>query len=185
MCSEFTSPAQTVRTEAIAVTSVAFLNPSGAVADPSSITLVLTDPTGTITNYTYASGSGLGQITKISTGDYSLTVDGISVPGLYTYSVDRLRQQRPAGHPRYLPARPAEQRRLRHAVLVHGPGGAGKSRLGLSPGDKNYNLFNYEMQLAIHTVANWVNKYCGRTLLSAPGGPQLLPAEPDLGAADR
>ena len=148
-------------TEAIAVTSVAFLDLSGAVTDPSSITLVLTDPTGTITNYTYASGSGLNNITKISTGYYSLTVDGISVAGLYTYvwigSGNNVQQVTP-GTFRLVPLT-----QVGYGMQYWYTGLEElKSRLGLSPTDKNYNLFNYEQQLAIHTTANWINKYCGR-----------------------
>lgn len=148
-------------TEAVAVTSVAFLDLSGAVADPTSVTLVLTDPAGTITNFTYASGSGLNQITKISTGDYSLTVDGISVPGLYTYvwigSGGNVQQITP-GTFRLIPLTSVGYGMQYWYTGLEEL----KSRIGLSPTDKNYNAFNYEQQLAIQCVASWINNYAGR-----------------------
>ncbi len=148
-------------TEAVAVTSVAFTNLSGAIADPSTITLVLTDPTGTITNFTYTSGSGLGQITRIATGDYSLTVDGISVPGLYTYvwvgSGNNVQQVTP-GTFRLVPLSAVGYGMTYWYTGLEEL----KSRLGISPGSQNYHAFDYEMQLAIHTVSNWINRYCGR-----------------------
>ena len=148
-------------TEAIAVTSVTFTNISGAIADPTSVSLVLTDPTGTITNFTYASGSGLNQITKVSTGDYSLTIDGISVAGLYTYvwvgSGNNVQQVTP-GTFRLIPLT-----QVGYGMQYWYTGLEElKSRLGLGITDKNYNAFNFEMQLAIHTVSNWINRYCGR-----------------------
>jgi hypothetical protein len=147
--------------EAVALTSVQFTNGNGAVTDPTSITCVIIDPTGAITNYTYPDGSGLNAITKVSAGNYSLTVDGISVAGLYTYtwvgSGNGVQQVTP-GTFRLIPLT-----NVGYGMQFWYTGMEElKSRLGLNVGDKNYNTFNYEMQLAIHTVANWINRYCGR-----------------------
>jgi hypothetical protein len=150
--------------EAIAVTSVDFVNGNGATTDPVSVTAVVTDPTGTITNFTYTSGSGYNVITKTSPGNYSLTLDGISVAGLYTYvwiGTGNGVQQVTPGTFRLVPL---------------GNVGFGmqfwytgleelKSRLspkGNPLTDPNYHNFDYEMQLSIHAVANWINRYCGR-----------------------
>lgn len=148
-------------TEAVALASVTFLNTSGAITDPSSITAVVIDPTGAITNYTYTGGSGNNTIVKVATGDYSLTITGIDAPGLYTYtwvgSGNGVQQVTP-GTFRLIPLTD-----VGFGMQFWYTGMEElKSRLGLSPGDKNYNTFNYEMQLAIHTVSNWINRYCGR-----------------------
>lgn len=146
-------------TQAVALTSVSFLNQAGAATDPAAITAVVIDPAGTIVNYTYASGSGLNSITRVSTGDYTLTIDGISVPGLYTYTwvgSGNGVQQVTAGTFRLIPLT-----NIGYGMQYWYTGMEElKSRLGLNVGDKNYNTFNYEMQLAIHTVSNWINRYC-------------------------
>src|ERR1700733_13918018 len=72
-------------TQAVAVTEVTFLSQAGVATDPATITAVVTDPTGTIANFTYPGGGGLNSILRASTGNYTLTLDGIDVPGLYTY----------------------------------------------------------------------------------------------------
>ena len=146
-------------TQAVALTSVEFLNVSGAVADPSSITAVVVDPAGTITNYLYAAGSGLNQIVKVSPGNYSLTIDGISVPGLYTFTwvgSGNQVQQVTSGTFRLIPLTDIGMGMQYWYTGMEEL----KSRLGLPPGDKNYNSFNYEMQVSIHCVANWINRYC-------------------------
>lgn len=148
-------------TEAVALTEVTFLNQSGTVTDPSSITLVVIDPTGAITNFTFSSGSGFNVITKVSAGNYSMTLDGISVAGLYTYtwvgSGNGVQQVTP-GTFRLVPlSNVGFGMQYWYTGLEEF-----KSRIGLLPSDKNYHSFDYEMQLAIHTVANWINRYCGR-----------------------
>lgn len=148
-------------TQAVALTSVDFLNQSGASADPTAITAVVIDPTGTITNYVYPNAGGLNNIARVSAGNYTLTLDGISVPGLYTYTWVGSGggvQQVTAGTFRLIPLTD-----VGYGMQYWYTGMEElKSRLGLNVGDKNYNTFNYEMQLAIHTVANWINRYCGR-----------------------
>ena len=153
--------------EATALTDVTFLNVAtdpdtpGVPTDPTSVTVVLTDPAGTITNFTYTAGSGLNVINKQSTGVYSLAVDGLSVPGLYTYTwvgAGNGVQQVTPGTFRLVPLSDVGYGMKYWYTGLEEL----KSRLGLSPGDKNYHSFDYEMQLAIHCVANWINRYAGR-----------------------
>jgi hypothetical protein len=149
-------------TQAVALTEVEFLNLSGTVADPSTITAVVVDPTGAIANYTYTAGSGLNQITRASAGNYTLTIDGIDVPGLYTYTwvgSGNQVQQVTTGTFRLIPLTD-----VGYGMQYWYTGMEElKSRLNITstgPSSKNYNTFNYEMQLAIHCVSNWVNRYC-------------------------
>jgi hypothetical protein len=148
-------------TEATAVTPVDFLNASGVTTDPVTITCVVTDPTGVITNYNYGGSPPNNIITRTSAGNYSLTVTGITVPGLYMFvwvgSGNGVQQITP-GTFRLIPLTD-----VGYGMQYWYTGMEElKSRLGLLPGDKNYNSFNYEMQLAIHCVANWINGYAGR-----------------------
>jgi hypothetical protein len=147
--------------EAAAVTSVDFVNQNGATTDPLSVTLVVTDPTGAITTYTYTTGSGFNVITKVSAGNYSMTLDGLTVAGLYTYTwigTGNGVQQVTPGTFRLVPLS-----NVGYGMQFWYTGMEElKSRLGLNVGDKNYHSFDYEMQVAIHAVANWINRYCGR-----------------------
>jgi hypothetical protein len=147
--------------EAVALTSVSFLNLSGVAADPTTITCVVTDPTGAITNFTYPGGGGLNSILRSSTGNYTLTLDGISVPGLYTYcwvGAGGNVQQVTPGTFRLMPLSDVGYGMQYWYTGLEEL----KSRLGESPAGKTYHSNDYEMQLAIHTVANWINRYCGR-----------------------
>src|SRR6202012_2781605 len=73
--------------EAVAVTPVEFVDPStGSPADPATVSCVVIDPTGTFTTYT-SDGSGPDNlITKVSVGNYTLTLNGLTVSGLYTFT---------------------------------------------------------------------------------------------------
>ncbi len=151
-------------TEAIAITSVVFTDLSGATADPSAVSLVLTDPAGTITNFTYSTGSAPNHIVKDSAGHYSLTVDGISVPGLYTFvwvgSGNNVQQVTP-GTFRLVPLTNVGY------GMQYWYTGLEELKSRLSPKgnpltDPNYHNFDYEAQLAIHCVANWINRWTGR-----------------------
>lgn len=52
----------------------------GVLTDPTTITLKVKDPEGTISEYTYA----LSQITKVSTGIYNKDI-ALNTPGLWIY----------------------------------------------------------------------------------------------------
>jgi hypothetical protein len=152
---------------ATALTDVTFTNlaadpdNAGVPTDPASITVVMTDPLGTVTNFTYAAGSGLNVITRQGTGEYSLAIDGLGVPGLYMYTwvgTGNGVQQVTADTFRLVPLSDVGYGMQTWYTGLREL----KSRLGLSPGSKNYSAFDYEMQLAIHCVSNWVNRFCGR-----------------------
>lgn len=151
-------------TEAVGLTSVEFLNTGGAVTDPTSITCVVTDPTGTSSTFTYPDGSGVNTIQKTSAGNYSLTVADITVAGLYVYtwigSGNGVQQVTP-GTFRLIPlSNVGYGMQFWYTGLEEL-----KSRLspkGNPVTDPNYHNFDYEIQLAIHTVANWINRYTGR-----------------------
>ena len=53
---------------------------SGVATDPTTVTLLVEDPNGTETTYTYA----LGQITKAATGSYYKEIT-MSTPGTWHY----------------------------------------------------------------------------------------------------
>lgn len=143
---------------AVAVAPVSFTGlDSGTPADPASVTCVMTSPAGVATSYVYTEGnSGLNQVVRVSPGNYQLTVDGLTVAGLYVYtwigSGDGVQQVIP-GTFRVVPL---------SAV------GAGmqwwytgrdelKHRLGI---DNNKN--DLEIALAIQASTNFINDYCGR-----------------------
>jgi hypothetical protein len=149
--------------EAVAVTDVAFRDlTTGNPSDPDTVTCVITGPTGTITTYTFSSAPGVNQIQNPAVGDYSLTVDGLTAAGLYTYTwigSGNNVQQVDAGTFRMVPLNS-----VGYGMQFWYTGMEEfKSRINLNPGDKNYHAFDYEIQLAIHCVSGWINRYCGRT----------------------
>ena|ERR1700722_13440480 len=147
--------------EAVAVTNITFTNLSGVITDPSAISCVVTDPTGNSTTYTYTAGSGINEILKTATGDYTLTLDGLTDAGLYVFTwigTGNNVQQVTPGTFRLIPLSDVGFGMQTWYTGLEEL----KSRLGLSVGDKNYNTFNYEMQVSIHAVSNWINRYCGR-----------------------
>jgi hypothetical protein len=144
--------------EAAAVTPVAFVDATtGQLADPSSITCVVTDPAGTITSYVYnPSNTGIGHVEKESAGNYALTVDGLTVSGLYSFTwvgTGNGVQQVTPGTFRLIPLSDVGT----GAQFWYTGLDELKHRLNISD-----NRYDYEAQLAIQVVANWVNNYCGR-----------------------
>src|ERR1700722_18358362 len=72
--------------DAASVIPVNFVNYlTGAAADPASVSCVITDPLGNITTYNYPNAGGLNQIARSGTGAYSLTLDGLTSAGLWTF----------------------------------------------------------------------------------------------------
>lgn len=157
--------------EAAALTDVTFyamlVDPDSGTpvaTDPASVTVVLTDPTGTITNFTYSGGSGINNIVRQSTGLYSLQVDNLNVPGLYTFTWVGTGNN-------VLQVTPGTFRLVPLSNVGYGMQywytGLEELKSRLSPKgnpmtDPNYHNFDYEIQLSIHAVANWINQYCGR-----------------------
>jgi hypothetical protein len=142
--------------EANVLVPVTFTNASGALANPSSVSCVVTDPTGTAVTYTYGGSGPNNLVTLTSLGNYALTLTGITLAGLYTAvwvgSGGGVMQVTPTTF-RIVPL---------SAV------GTGmqywytgreelKSRLNITDSNSDY-----EIQLAIQAVTNWINVYCGR-----------------------
>ena len=143
--------------EAVAVTPASFVDlTTGAPADPDSITCVLTDPTGMAHTYVYDSGSGLGAIERQSEGGYTLTVDQLDISGLYSYvwigSGNNVQQVIP-GTFRLIPLSDVG------TGLQYWYTGLDEFKHRLNIDDSRND---YEAQLAIQTVTNWINNYCGR-----------------------
>lgn len=61
-------------------TSTAFSNTAGAATDPSTVSLIVRDPAGTETTYTYAGGT----VSKASTGSYYKDLQ-LTQAGLWSY----------------------------------------------------------------------------------------------------
>jgi len=144
---------------------------SAQPVDPAMITCVLTDPSGNITTYIFSNGTGVNQITKSSTGNYSLSVAGLTSEGLYTYTwigTGNGVQQVTPGTFRLMP------------MTDSGIGMTGwytgmeelKSRLTINPNDTSSD---YEIQLAIQNASNWVTSYCGQPFYQITEARTFLP----------
>ena len=62
-------------------TAPGFQDPTGAAIDPSTVQLIVKDPTGAVTTYSYPTG-----VTKDSVGVYHVDVDTTGKPGLWTFA---------------------------------------------------------------------------------------------------
>lgn len=129
---------------------------NGTPADPTTVSCVVTDPLGVQTTYGYSPGA----IVKEGTGTYSLSISCVSSQpgseGLWSFvwiGTGAVQEVQP-GTWRVLP--------------ITGPTGFNnnycgmeelKSRLNIDQTDKDSD---YEIQLAIQVVTNWINNYCGR-----------------------
>lgn len=144
--------------DAAAAVPVTFLNYlTGAAADPATITCVVTDPLGNVTNYTYPNAGGINQIARASTGNYSLTLDGLTSSGLWVFTwigVGNTVQQVTPGTFRIVPL---NQVGIGMQYWYVGKEEL-KSRLSIDPSD---TVSDYEIALAIQCVTNWINEYCG------------------------
>jgi hypothetical protein len=147
--------------EGVPVTPVTFLNSSGSAADPSSISCVVTDPTGTSTTYTYNGSPPNNIVTRAGTGVFNLTLTGLTTSGLWTFvwigtgaSVNQVT--------------PGTFRLM--ALTDTGTGMTQwycskeelKSRLSINPTSPDYTSFDFEIQMAIQTVTDWITSYTGR-----------------------
>jgi hypothetical protein len=142
--------------EAAAVVPVTFTSSAGVVTDPATISCVVTDPLGNSVTYTYGGSGPNNTITRASAGNYSLSVQGLATAGLYVTtwigSGNSVQQVTPFTF-RIVP------------LSAVGTGMAYwytgkeelKSRLNITDGNSDY-----EIQVAIQAVTNWINTYCGR-----------------------
>jgi len=143
--------------EAIPVTPVTFLSATGIAADPTSVSCVVTDPTGTATTYNYNGSPPNNTILRSGTGQYTLLLTGLTVPGLYTFvwvgTGANVNQVTPGTF------RLTSLTDIDNAGMQFWYCGMEelKSRLQIED-----NADDYEIQLAISTVTSWINNYCGR-----------------------
>jgi hypothetical protein len=142
---------------AVPVTPVQFTNSSKLAADPSSVNCVVTDPTGSVTTYNYSGLGPYNTITRMSTGSFALTLTGLTVGGLYTFTwigTGAGVNQVTPGTFRLIPLTDADSAGMQFWYCSREEL---KSRLQIEDdGD------DYEIQLAIHTVTDWITTYCGR-----------------------
>jgi hypothetical protein len=135
-------------TNEIAQLTVTFTS-SGTPANPTTVSLVVTDPSGTQTTYTTSSG-----ITQTSTGIYTAAI--ICLPALT--GVDGLWSYVWIGTGAVSDVQPGTWRVLPTAI---GPWYIGldefKDRLGITD-----TADDSQAQIAIQTTAQWVNEYTGR-----------------------
>lgn len=142
--------------QAVPVTPVTFTT-GGVATDPTSVTCVVTDPDGSSTTYNYNGLGPYNTITRTGTGIFALSLSGLTVPGLYTFvwvgTGASVNQVTPGTF---------------RLMSISDVGMAGmqfwycsleevKSRLSIDD-----TTDDYEIQLAIHTVTDWINNYCGR-----------------------
>lgn len=143
--------------EAAVLVPVTFTNGTGTVADPASISCVVTDPTGAATTYTYNGTGPDNLITRTSSGNYALSITGLTVAGLYTGvwvgTGNGVQQVTPTTF-RIVPLSAVGT----GMNLWYTGKEELKSRLNITD-----NNSDYEIQLAIQAVTNWINSYCGRT----------------------
>lgn len=138
----------------IALISNTFTNAAGLPADPTTVSCIITEPSGTATTHTYA-GALPADIIKVSAGKYTLSVPSApseaGVDGLWGYEwigTGAVSDVQP-GTWRVLPA---DISQLWYAGLEEM-----NDRLGITD-----TADSAVMQTAIATSAGWINSYCGR-----------------------
>lgn len=142
--------------EACAVVPVTFTTPTGTPADPASITCVVTDPTGASVSYTYGGSGPNNIIQRASAGNFTLSVAGIALAGLYNAvwvgTGNSIQQVTPTTF-RIVPLSAVGT----GMQLWYTGKEELKSRLNIVD-----NNSDYEIQIAIQAVTNWINSYTGR-----------------------
>lgn len=142
--------------EAAAVVPVTFTSTAGAVADPTSISCIVIDPTGASVTYVYGGSNPNGTVTRTSAGNYSLNITGITLAGLYTtiwVGTGNLVQQTSPYTFRIVPLSAVG------TGMQYWYSGREELKSRLNIVDNNSD---YEIQIAIQAVTNWINTYCGR-----------------------
>lgn len=142
--------------EAAVVVPVTFTSQAGVVVDPASVSCVVTDPTGTATTYNYNGSPPNNTITRVSAGNFSLSITGLTLAGLYTAvwvgTGNNVQQVTPTTF-RIVPLSAVGT----GMNLWYTGKEELKSRLNITDSNSDY-----EIQLAIQAVTNWINTYCGR-----------------------
>jgi hypothetical protein len=138
----------------IALIANTFINASGAAADPTTITCVITEPSGAAVTHTYA-GVSPADVIKVSTGKYTLSVPcSPSVTG-----VDGLWGFEWIGTGAVSDVQPGTWRVLPPNVSQLWYIGAEefKDRIGLTDSSQDFKV-----QTSIAAACGWVNSYTGR-----------------------
>jgi hypothetical protein len=142
--------------EASVVVPVTFTSAVGVVTDPTSVTCVVTDPTGATVSYTYGGVGPNNTVTRTSSGNYALSLTGITLAGLYTAvwvgTGNAVNQVTPTTV-RIVPLSAVG------TGMQYWYTGKEELKSRLNIVDSNSD---YEIQLAIQAVTNWINVYCGR-----------------------
>jgi hypothetical protein len=141
---------------ACVVDPITFFNLAGAQADPTSVTCVVTNPTGAATTYTYTSGSGLNTINKVNTGNYTLSIAGLTLAGLYSFvwiGTGNSVSQVTAGSFRIISLGSLSGQQRWYCGLEEF-----KSRNSILPTSV---ADDYEISMAIQAASGWINRYCG------------------------
>jgi hypothetical protein len=138
----------------IAMISASFTNPAGAPADPTTISCIVTEPSGLAVTHTYA-GPPPADIVKLMAGKYTLSVPCspslAGIDGLWGYKwvgTGVVSDVQP-GTWRVMPD---DISRLWYVGLEEM-----RDRLGVTEPDEDYAL-----QTSIAAATNWISEYCGR-----------------------
>lgn len=123
---------------------------SGTATDPSTISLVVTDPTGTATTYTYAGST----ITKSATGVYTKNITA-STAGLwaYTWTGTGTAADVESGSFEVRPVQPQSPDTLNVLTLLEG-----RLAVGISDTDTRYDL---PLAQKIAAVSRRLDRLCG------------------------
>lgn len=133
----------------IATLGMTFSNASGQPTDPTTVSCVITDPTGTATTHTFG-GASPADITKVSQGVYSLDIPS-TIVGLWgfvwvgTGAASDIQPGTWTVHP--------ASTLNRYYTSVEEV----KDRLHITDTDSDFQL-----ETAVQSAANWVDRHCGR-----------------------
>lgn len=137
----------------IALLTNTFLNSSGAAADPTTVSCIVTEPAGVSVTHTFA-GAAPADIVKPSTGKYTLSVpcspSAAGIDGLWSFEW--------VGTGAVSDVQPGTWRVLPEAV---GRFYAGleelKDRLGITD-----TADDSSAQMALQSASSWINEYAGQ-----------------------
>jgi hypothetical protein len=142
--------------------TVVFTKVDGTPTAPATVAIVVTDPHGTATTYTYIGGNvDPNEVVSDSNGAFHIWLTSPATPGLWTYVWMGSGGSVNQGFQIFTGT---------FRVLSYSDVGMGmtqwycskeelKSRLSISQSD---TTDDYEIQLALQTVTDWITTYCAR-----------------------
>ena len=140
---------QTAGGNDIATLQMMFNNSSGVPTDPTVVTCVITDPTGTATIHTFG-GASPADITKLSAGKFQLEL-GCTITGLWGYEWNGTGSASDVQSGTWTVNPSSIINQFYTSVEEI------KSRLGITD-----TLSDFELQVAVQAAARAVEQYCGR-----------------------